>query len=169
MREPLAGAGQAESFLVAGAQSTAVILDIAAEHVALAPHRDGDRTLPEVAEAVAEGVFDERLQEEVRHARVARLRFDVDRDAKPVAEPQAHDLDVALEEIELGLERHFLRADVLQRHPQEIAQRGDHRIGAANVLVHERRDRVKRVEQKVRLKLHAQHVKLRLRETGLEL
>src|SRR5262245_57393247 len=98
MRESLARACEPEAFLVAGAQSTAVVLDVATEHIAFATHRDRDRALPEIAEAVPEGVLDEGLQEEVGHARIARLRVDVDRDAQPVAEAQAHDLDVALQE-----------------------------------------------------------------------
>ena len=89
VREPLARARQADAFFVAGAQSAAVVLDVAAEHVAVAPHRNGDRALAEVAEAMAERVLDQRLEEEVGHARVARLGFDVDGDAQPVAEAEA--------------------------------------------------------------------------------
>ncbi len=118
---------------------------------------------------MAERVLHQRLEEEIRHPRVARFRVDVDRHAQPVAEAQAHDLHVALQEVELRLQRHFLRADVLEGHAQQVAQRGDHRIRAAHVLVHQRRDGVQGVEEEVRLELHAQHVELRLREPRLEL
>ncbi len=170
MREALASARESDAFLVAGAQSAAVV---AGRRSAACRHRGARRCAiepcAEVAEAVAERVLDERLEEQIRHACVARLGFDVDGDAQPVAEAEGHDLEVALQEVELRLERHFLRADVLERHAEQIAQRRDHRIGAADVLVHERRDRVQRVEEEVRLQLHAQHVELRLRETRLEL
>jgi hypothetical protein len=99
---------------------------------------------------------------------VTRFRVDVDRDAEPVAEAERHDLHVPLQKVELRLERHFLRADVLQRHAQQVAERGDHGVRAADVLVHQRRDGVQRVEEKVRLELHAQHLQ-RVREARLEL
>jgi hypothetical protein len=64
--------------------------------------------------------------------------------------------------VELRLQRHFLRADVVERHAQQVAQRRDHRISATDILVHQRRDRVQGVEEEVRLELHAQHLQLRL-------
>ena len=93
--QSLARARQADAFFVARAQSTSVVDNHTAQHVAVAPHGDRDRSLPEIAEPVTEGILDQRLEEEIRHASVARLRLDVDRDAQSFAEPKLHDLDVA--------------------------------------------------------------------------
>ena len=161
---------ETDAFLVTGAQAAAVVDDVAAQHVAVAPHRDRDRALRRGRRSRA-GTSSRRAAGGTGSGtRASRVSGSTSIDTRePVAEAQAHDLDVALQEVELRLERHFLRADVLQRHAEQIAQRRDHRVGAAHVLVHQRRDRVQRVEQEVRLQLHAQHLQLRLREPRLEL
>ena len=73
------------------------------------------------------------------------------------------------EELELRLERHFLLADALEREPQEIAQPHQRAIGRFHVAVHQRGDRVQRVEEKVRMELLLQRPELRFGELGFEL
>ena len=66
--------------------------------------------------------------------------------------------------------RHLLRPCALERESQQVTQSTDHAIGGFDLaLLHERRDGVQRVEQEVRLQLHAQHLELRLREPRFEL
>ena len=84
-------------------------------------------------DAVADGVLDERLQQQVRHQRVERLGIDLDRDAQPAAEPRLLDLEVLLQDVELVLERHLLRARRVERHAQQIAQLIDHHVGGVDV------------------------------------
>src|SRR5512143_908455 len=103
MREPLPCVREPYAFFVTGSQAAAVVHDLAVEHVALTPHGDDDRTLAEIAESMAERVFDQRLQEQIGDACVAHLRIDVHRHLEPIAESELHDLDIPLQEVELGL------------------------------------------------------------------
>ena len=70
---------------------------------------------------------------------------------------------------ELRFERDLLLAEMLQRDSQQIAQPHQHAIGRRDVLVHQRRDRVQRVEEEVRMQLLLQRLQLRFDEPGLEL
>ena len=64
---------------------------------------------------------------------------------------------------------HFLHADVLQRDAQQIAQLRDHVVGGIDVAVHQRRNRVERVEEEMRLQLPLQRLQLRFDEMRFEL
>ena len=119
--------------------------------------------------AVLDGVFDERLEHKVGHQRVERVRLHVEHNGQTIPEARLFDLQVLREEIELLLQRHFLHADVLQRHAQQVAQLRDHVVGGIDVAVHQRRDRVERVEQEVRLQLPLQRLELRFDQMRFEL
>ena len=70
---------------------------------------------------------------------------------------------------ELLGQRHFLSRRVLQRHPKQLAQPLDHLLGGCGVLTNQREDRVKCVEEEVRLELALKGLQLRLGESRLEL
>ena len=53
--------------------------------------------------------------------------------------------------------------------PEQIAETHQRAIGGLDVAVHQRRDRVQRVEQEVRMQLLLQRLQLRLDEPGFEL
>ena len=76
---------------------------------------------------------------------------------------------ILCEEVELRLERDLLLPDVLERQAQEVAQPHQRPIGRLDVAMHQRRDRVQRVEEEVRVQLLLQRLELRLDEPGLEL
>ena len=151
-------------------QPDAVVLDVEFEHGAIdaGPHGDLARCGPGT-NAVLDGIFDERLQQKVGDERVQRLRLDVEYHCQTVAEARLFDLQILGEEVELLLERHFLHADALQRHAQQIAEPRDHGVRGIDVAMHQRRDGVERVEQEVRLHLPLQGVQPRLDQPGLEL
>ena len=86
-----------------------------------------------------------------------------------IAEARPLDLEVLVDEIELVLERHHLRADAIERQPQQVAEPRQHRVGGVDVAVHQRRDRVERVEQEVRVQLPLQRLQLRFGQAGLQL
>ena len=73
------------------------------------------------------------------------------------------------QEVDLVLERHLLRADAIERQAQQVAQLRQHLVGGVDVAVHQRRDRVQRVEEEVRVELPLQRFELRLGEPGLQL
>ena len=58
--------------------------------------------------------------------------------------------------------------DVLERHPQQVAEPVDHPVGGVDVGAHQAGDRVQRVEQEVRVQLPLQRLQLRLDQAGLE-
>ena len=63
----------------------------------------------------------------------------------------------------------LLLADVLERHPQQIAEAHQRPVGGLDVAVHQRRDRVQGVEQEMGMQLLLQRRQLRLDELRLEL
>ena len=66
-------------------------------------------------------------------------------------------------------ERDLLLADVLERQAQQVAQPHQRAVGGLDVAVHQRRDRVQRVEEEVRVELLLQRLELGLDEPRLEL
>ena len=85
-----------------------------------------------------------------------------------VLEARLLDREVALQELQLLAQRDVRPPRVLQRDPQEVRELQDHALGRVRLRLQERRDRVQRVEQEVRLELHLQRAELGLRELGLE-
>ena len=120
-------------------------------------------------DAVLDRVLDERLQQQRRYQRVECLGLDVVADHQTVGEACAFDLEVLAEKVELGVERDFLFAEPLEREPQQVAEPHQRAIGGVDVAVHQRGDRVQRVEEKMRMQLLLQRLELRLHEPGLQL
>ena len=86
-----------------------------------------------------------------------------------IAKPRLLNLDVAIEQRELLLERNAIDQAGVQRLAKQMAQAADHPLGIRRTLMHQFGDRVERVEEKVRLQLHAQHLQSCFREQRLEL
>src|SRR2546423_1832996 len=114
-------------------------------------------------------VFDQRLQDQVGHASVERLRIDLHLDGQAISKACLLDQQITFEHLQLLLERYFLHADVLQREPQQVAQARDQAVGLLDIPVHERRDGMQSVEQEMRVKLHLEHLQLRLRQPRFQL
>ncbi len=89
-------------------------------------------------------------------------------DGQPVAEARLLDFEIFLQELELVLERDFLLAALVERDAKQIAQPRQHLIGGFHVAVHQRRDRVERVEEKVGMQLPLQRLQLRLGKLRVE-
>ena len=102
-------------------------------------------------------------------AAVEHLGFDVEQRGKTLAEADLFYLDVFLQEFDLFGETNFGPRRRLERQPQQIAQLREHAFGSGHIAVHQRRDRVQRVEEKVRVQLMLQRLELRFDEPRLEL
>jgi hypothetical protein len=113
--------------------------------------------------------FFETLEDQVWHAGVEGLGLDVELDRQTVGESRLLDLEILAEELELLLEPHFVAADLLEREAEQIAQARERAVGLLDVLVHQRRDGVQRVEEEVRVELLLQRRELRFDQPGLEL
>ena len=69
-----------------------------------------------------DGVFHERLQDQIRHGRVERRRIDLHFQLEPVAEADLFDRQVAPEELDFLLKRHLLLVTVRQGYSQQFAE-----------------------------------------------
>ena len=112
-------------------------------------------------DAVAHGVFEERLQNQIRHQGIERLRRNVHLNLQSIAEARLLDLGVAFEEIDFFTQGDLLRVRALERMAQQVAKSHEHFICGFHVLVHERGDGVERVEKEMRVKLHLQRLQSR--------
>ena len=121
------------------------------------------------ADAVADGVFNQRLQNQVGDKRVEGARIDFGFDAKAIVEARLLNVDVLLQERELLMQRDFVHADAVERHAQQVGELERHVLGGFAVVASERGDGVQRVEQEVRLELDLQHFELSVGQLRFEL
>ncbi len=119
-------------------------------------------------EAVANRVLDERLQDQRRHHHVQGGRVDPILDAQPIAEVHLLDVEIRAQILELLGQLDFLHADLAQRDAEQIAEPLDHRVRLLRIAMDERRDRVQRVEQEMRMQLLLQRLQLRFHQPRLE-
>ena len=101
----------------------AIVLYRDGESVAL--DASGDRQLAAerlVCQSVDDCVFDEGLQQKVRHGDVERIIGDVHLHTKPVAEPPLLDLQIGAKESKLVAQRNVAPAGVAQRLDEQGAQ-----------------------------------------------
>src|SRR5215510_9917180 len=164
--QPRAGVGQSDALFDLRApgvrQTRAVVAYLKLEFILFEPGRNLDQPRRGMwRDAVTDGVFDQRLQNQIRHARVERLRLDIHLHLQPVAESRLFNLQVAFEKFQLLPQRSHLRSDVLQSQSQQVAQPRDHPLGGFHVAAHQRRDGVQRVEEEMWMQLHFQRLQLR--------
>src|SRR5215471_9285593 len=168
--QPLARVLQADAVRCGGARGSGadpVVADLDPQAPVVAPGGERDPLGAGIlADAVLDGVLDERLQEERRDPRLPDLGIDLDGDLEPVAEAHPLDGEVPVQHVDLGLQRDGLFGLGLQVQPQEVGQPVDGVAGELGVLLDQRKERVQRVEEEVRAKLLPQRVQLRLRERG---
>ena len=74
-----------------------------------------------------------------------------------------------LDQRELVAEGYLVLVAVLHGEAQEIAESCEHRVGSVDVAVHQRRDRVQRVEEKVGMDLRAKRLQLRLGQSRAQI
>src|SRR5262247_2275868 len=141
--QPRAGVGQSDALFDLRApgvrQTRAVVAYLKLEFILFEPGRNLDQPRRGMwRDAVTDGVFDQRLQNQIRQARVERLRLDIHLHLQPVAESRLFDLQVTFEKFQLLPERRLLRPDILQRQSQQVAQPRDHPLGGFDVTAHQR-------------------------------
>src|SRR5690606_1746823 len=112
--QPRSPVGQADARAVAGERMIGAKAGAGIAHLEKEPAVRGECTdLDEAGarplrDAVADGVLDERLEQQRWDLRIERLRRRIDRHLEPVAEADLLDLEVRLQEGEVLLERHYL-------------------------------------------------------------
>src|ERR671912_361569 len=121
-------------------------------------------TLEHVRNAVRHRILHQRLQQQWRNEAQTRVT-DVNRHLQAVAETDAFDLQVLLDQRELTRQRNPFRGSKREALAKEVTQQDRHSSRSRWVSGRQGADRVQAVEQKVRIDLCAQRSKLRfLRE-----
>ena len=105
---------------------------------------------------MADGVLHDRLEQQHRHARPSDVVFDAKVDGKTIPEARILDLQIAVEDLELFLQRDLRAIFQIERHAEQVAEADDHGIGGGGIVVDQLGDGVQGVEEEVRLELHAQ-------------
>ena len=110
-------------------------------------------------------VLDDRLQNQRWNLGQKELAGNVDTQLKPLNKPRLLDLQIFLRELHLLAQRHLLPCRILEDAPHEIAQLGNHvHCCLVPPLADKPRNSAERIEEKVRLDLSSQCLKLSLRE-----
>src|SRR5208337_538151 len=108
------------------------------------------------AYAMADGIFHQRLQEQIRHQCRQGVWLDVHLHLQPVVEASLLNVNVLLEERQLAAERHFVDTHGIQREAQQVRQLQRHVLSGEAVVAGQSGDGIQSVEQEVRLKLDLQ-------------
>src|SRR5215475_2690604 len=122
-----------------------------------------------VCDSVANGVFNQGLKEKLRDQRVERRRIDPHPDGQTILKTDLFNFQISFENFQFLPEPYFVRRISGQCDAQQVAELEQHPIGRVNVLSHQHRNAVKRVEKEMRMQLHSQGVELRLYQTSLEI
>ncbi len=156
--------GEAHALVRAGAHEAGpIVLDLHDERRAhpLRRHRHVPRAVFEARHPVLDGVLDKRLEQQRGHERAGHAGRNVERRREPVAEADALDVEVVVEESDLVGEGDLALPRVVEHAAQEGAQAGHHAAHARRVALGEGGNGVERVEEKVRVELHPQRVEAR--------
>src|SRR5678816_2501168 len=106
-----------------------------------------------VCQPVDDRVFDERLQQQVRHGDVERVVGDVNAHAKPVSKSALLDFQVCAQKSKLIAEWNVATSCMAQRFDEQCSQVAKRASCSRSVAISELRDEVQRVEEKMRVKL----------------
>lgn len=167
-----AAVGGADAFAgeAAGRHASAVVDDGEDEVLVFAGRADGDETAADVRfDAVADGVLDERLEDEVGDLGVEGRGVDFHADIEAIAKTNLFNAEVTFQKSDLGAKRGERRAGLRHRHAQELGELDEHAVGGVDVGIHQGRDPVEGVEEKVGLELTKERLKAGLGEVFLEL
>src|SRR5262249_7056602 len=138
--------------------SRSVILHAQQQAVTVFARRNFNHTgLAVFGDAVTDGILDQRLKNELRHQHVAELWIDGPLDPKAVRKSHLLDRQILLNKLQLGIQRYVLPVSALKHLAQHATKQLEHASRIARILVaHHDGDRIKTVEEKVRVELHAQ-------------
>src|SRR5689334_9774276 len=114
-------------------------------------------------------VFDQRLEDEIRHEGVVERFLGINRDLELALKSYFHDVQIQPQHLQLPRELDLLFVTFTKRVAEEIAESRDHSARAGRVFVDERRDAVQSIEQEMRIELRAQRIQSRVGDLRVEL
>lgn len=101
-------------------------------------------------------ILDQGLQHKPRDERSVSVRRDLDIDGETIVEADTHYVEICIEQSEFFAERELRLVTVVERAAKQISEPGEHGVRRLDVAMHERRNGVQGVEQKMGLKLRGQ-------------
>ncbi len=120
-------------------------------------------------DAVFDGVFDDRLEDEHGDLRGKKLTGNIHGALQAVDEADLLDVKILSSELQLLCQGHLLPIRVFEHAAHEVAQFGDHGDGCVvSLLAHQAGDGIQRVEKKVWLDLPAKRAELRCHQLLIE-
>src|SRR5581483_3449788 len=99
--------------------------------------------------AMANGVFYERLKNQLWDQRVFHCVVEMDHELQPVFQPAFHNPCVQLQQLNFSSERYFLRAIVFQELTEQFTQSADHLVRNTRALIERRRDCIECIEEEM--------------------
>lgn len=129
------------------------------------PDADGARA---GFEPVADGVFDEGLEQEGGDEAIEGVRVEIGFELEPVPEAELLNVAVEFEEAHLLAQRGFLLGGLAEGKPEEVAEGDEHFLGGAGVLTEQGGDGIECVEEKMGLELGLEGVEAGPGEVGFE-
>src|SRR6185503_2254010 len=103
-----------------------VILHLDANHAVSGRRFDLDASGGGISDRVSHRIFHDGLEDEVRDANVQHLRIDVDVSGQSILKPNALDLEVTVQKLNLLLQRDFHGSGILEGQAEKITQASDH-------------------------------------------
>src|SRR5580692_1928689 len=121
------------------------------------------------ADAVANRIFYQRLQNHVWNQCGKRVGRDVHLHLQAVLEARLLDVDVLLQHGQLAAEWDLMHSHRIERESEQVGELKRHVLGGRPVVACQRGDRVQGVEEEVRFQLDLQHFQLRQRQLSFKL
>lgn len=108
-----------------------------------------------------DGIFHQRLQQQIGNLRLQELGRNVDAHLKTLRKANLLDVEIALQILDFLRQRHLRSVGILRGSAQKLAEPDDHPHGRIVApIAHQSRDGIERVEHEVRLHLPAQRCEL---------
>lgn len=155
--QSVAHIGKTLAVRAAGGAVSAILRDVQLKTIGCrTPHAHRQVRNPAVRlDAVFEGVFEQGLGDHRRDFDSRQWLGDLPLNSDASLETRRHDVGLVAQDGQLVGQRMRGARRLLRRLAKEGRQLAQQRVGARHVLVHQGRDQIERVEQKMRLQLLA--------------
>src|SRR5207248_507134 len=139
---------------LASLESFAVVADLKLQRALVAVGPDENRTACFARlDAVTHGVFDQRLKNKCRHKHIQRSGLDLLFNSEPFTEPGLLYFQIQIENFNFPAQRYFVFLRRIESDAEKITKRTNHVLGRVGLPMHERGDRVERIEKEMGLEL----------------
>src|SRR5215469_3846879 len=118
---------------------------------------------------MANRILNKRLQDQRRHRQIEHRSIGMNLYRESLTESAFLDAYVKIKDLQLARKRNLVRLHLIKRHSQQLTQTKKNVFCRRRVLLDERNRRLQRVEQKMRLQLNTQPLKIGRGYRGLNM